>query len=191
MGDLLNTHWVLSFTLWATFMFTLIFLLGFGEKLYFFKKWISWNIIILLFLSGILGYQLNMPTSAQNHFSTFYLDGDYVIGEIVDYQIGNGDYDKAILSVQQVVKPHKKRYVQGQMLCYIKRDEKPFSEGSVVIFEPALKPIKNKNNPGEFNADPLETVASCRRISPRAVLRHDYMPHDFTVFLYRSPNSLS
>ncbi len=100
----------------------------------------------------MLGYQLKMPTSAQNHFSTYYLNDDFVIGEIIDYQVGNGDYDKAILSVQQVVKAHKKLFVQGKMLCYIRRSDNGFSEGGVVMFQPNLKPIENKNNPGEFNA---------------------------------------
>ena len=39
--------------------------------------------------------------------------------------------------------------------------------------------------PGEFYADPLETVAWCRDLSPWVVLRHDYLPHDFTVYLHR------
>ena len=42
---------------------------------------------------------------------------------------------------------------------------------------------------GEFQADPLETVAMCRRLSPWVVLRHDYMPHDFTVYVYREPRA--
>jgi SAM-dependent methyltransferase len=40
---------------------------------------------------------------------------------------------------------------------------------------------------GEFQADPLETVAFCRELSPRVVLRHDYLPHDFTVHVHRVP----
>lgn len=38
---------------------------------------------------------------------------------------------------------------------------------------------------GEFYADPLEVIAWCRELSPWVVLRHDYLPHDFTVYLYR------
>jgi len=39
--------------------------------------------------------------------------------------------------------------------------------------------------PGEFHADPAATLAFCRTLTPRVVLRHDYLPHDFAVFLYR------
>jgi SAM-dependent methyltransferase len=39
---------------------------------------------------------------------------------------------------------------------------------------------------GEFYADPLRVVDFCRRITPRVVLRHDYHPRDFTVYLYKT-----
>lgn len=38
---------------------------------------------------------------------------------------------------------------------------------------------------GELYADPLEVLDFCRTLTPWVVLRHDYMPHDFTVYLYR------
>ncbi len=40
--------------------------------------------------------------------------------------------------------------------------------------------------PGEYQADPLRTVHLCKiRCSWNVVLRHDYRPHDFTVYCYR------
>lgn len=41
--------------------------------------------------------------------------------------------------------------------------------------------------PGEFHADPAETLSWCRSLSPRAALRHDYHDGDFTVYVYRAP----
>lgn len=41
-------------------------------------------------------------------------------------------------------------------------------------------------NHREFYADPLKTIAFCRQLTPRLVLRHDYLPNDFAVYLYRS-----
>jgi SAM-dependent methyltransferase len=38
---------------------------------------------------------------------------------------------------------------------------------------------------GEYHADPLKVVSLCRNLTPRVVLRHDYHPRDFTVYLYR------
>jgi SAM-dependent methyltransferase len=39
---------------------------------------------------------------------------------------------------------------------------------------------------GEFYcADPLEILAFCRTLTPSILFRHDYLPHDFTVFMYK------
>ncbi len=37
----------------------------------------------------------------------------------------------------------------------------------------------------EFYADPLETLSFCRTLTPWVVLRHDYLPHDFTIYASR------
>jgi hypothetical protein len=38
---------------------------------------------------------------------------------------------------------------------------------------------------GEYYADPAKMLDFCLGISRKAALRHDYMPHDFTVYLYK------
>lgn len=38
---------------------------------------------------------------------------------------------------------------------------------------------------GRHYYDPPRMLRAARRITRRAVLRHDYMPHDFTLYLYR------
>ncbi len=38
---------------------------------------------------------------------------------------------------------------------------------------------------GEYYADPAKMLDFCLSISRKAALRHDYMPHDFTVYLYK------
>lgn len=43
---------------------------------------------------------------------------------------------------------------------------------------------------GLFAADPLETFRFCRTaLTPWVTLRHDYLPHDFTIYLYREPRT--
>lgn len=37
----------------------------------------------------------------------------------------------------------------------------------------------------QFLADPARVLRICLDITPNVVLRHDYMPHDFTVYIYR------
>ena len=164
-GDYLDIHWVLIFTIWATFLLILIVLLKFGKQVFFFKKWIIWCVVMVLFFSGMLGYQLKMPISFEQNYNRLYLENDRLIGQIIDYQKGKGDYDKAIISVKQIVKPHTNVYAQGQILCYIKVSSKVFSEGSVVLLEPELRPIKNKNNPAEFDAEKYWKVKGINKIS--------------------------
>jgi ubiquinone/menaquinone biosynthesis C-methylase UbiE len=48
-----------------------------------------------------------------------------------------------------------------------------------------LSAAASRQQSGEFYAQPGETLTRCLKITPRVVLRHDYLPHDFTVYLYR------
>lgn len=41
----------------------------------------------------------------------------------------------------------------------------------------------------EFYADPLKVVEFCRTLTPWVVMRHDYNPRDFTMYLYKAPIS--
>ena len=38
----------------------------------------------------------------------------------------------------------------------------------------------------EYHADPVRTLDYCRSLTPRVVLRDDYHPRDFTVYLYKT-----
>jgi hypothetical protein len=53
-----------------------------------------------------------------------------------------------------------------------------------VIFN-SLSTWASVHDAGEFYADPLETLAWCREISPWVMLRHDYLPHDFLIVIRR------
>ena len=39
--------------------------------------------------------------------------------------------------------------------------------------------------PDQFYADPARVLDLCRTLTSRCALRHDYLPHDFTIYLYR------
>jgi trans-aconitate methyltransferase len=42
-------------------------------------------------------------------------------------------------------------------------------------------------DPDRHYYDPLRIVRAAHVLTPRVSLRHDYMPHDFTLYLYRNP----
>ncbi|WP_123776136.1 ComEC/Rec2 family competence protein [Brumimicrobium aurantiacum] len=148
-----DVHWIFIFTSWATALVAFIFLSQFGRQVYFFRRWINLNIVVLLFLSGFLGYQLNSPFTYKYNFNDIAIENDYFIGEITEYQEGKKAFDKVIINVQQIVKPHSNLYAQGELLCYINSDSISISEGHVILFQPVITPIKNKGNPGEFDAE--------------------------------------
>ena len=43
----------------------------------------------------------------------------------------------------------------------------------------------SNHGPEEFFADPVELLGFCKTLTERLVLRHDYHPRDFTVYLYK------
>lgn len=43
---------------------------------------------------------------------------------------------------------------------------------------------------GEFYASPTETLNFCKTLSPYVVMRHDYHPADFTIYVYKENQSL-
>lgn len=50
----------------------------------------------------------------------------------------------------------------------------------------ALSSWSDGQEPAEYHADPLETLAFVSSLSRWVVLRHDYHPRDFTVYVLRS-----
>lgn len=56
---------------------------------------------------------------------------------------------------------------------------------SAVVFN-SLSAWASDQELDEFYADPLQTVEFCRSLTPWVVLRHDYHPRDFTVYLYKT-----
>ena len=60
-----------------------------------------------------------------------------------------------------------------------------FELSRVALSFNSLSTWASVREPGEFYADPLETVRFCRTLTPWVVLRHDYLAHDFTVYCYR------
>jgi SAM-dependent methyltransferase len=65
--------------------------------------------------------------------------------------------------------------VLSKMYCHCKR---------AIAFN-SLSSWAADQEEGEFYADPLETLDFSRTLSPWIVLRHNYHPRDFTVFIHR------
>lgn len=64
--------------------------------------------------------------------------------------------------------------------------EKMFSFATEAVAFTSLSLWARDREPQEFYADPLDTVAYCKSLTPWVVLRHDYHPRDFSIYMYRS-----
>jgi hypothetical protein len=53
----------------------------------------------------------------------------------------------------------------------------------------SLSSWRADQEPGEFYADPFAVASRCARLTRRLVLRHDYHPGDFTIYLYRGEHA--
>ncbi len=160
-----STHWVVLFTLWAIVLCTIIVIVHFGKGLLFFRNWLNWGIVLIFFLSGMLGYRFKMPSSYENEYTSVYLKNDYLIGEIIEFQKGSGAYDKAIVQIKKVVKYEKQIDAQGKLLCYIRTPKDRLEKGHIVLFQPNVQPIQNKNNPGEFDTEKFWITKGINRIA--------------------------
>jgi cyclopropane fatty-acyl-phospholipid synthase-like methyltransferase len=67
--------------------------------------------------------------------------------------------------------------------------ERMFALATTAVAFNSLSAWAEDQEAGEFYADPLQTVQFCRELTPWVVLRHDYHPRDFTVYLYKTPRT--
>lgn len=60
-----------------------------------------------------------------------------------------------------------------------------FAACSVALAFNSLSTYAENQEAGEFYANPLEVFAFCKTLTPWVVLRHDYHPGDFTIYMYK------
>ena len=63
--------------------------------------------------------------------------------------------------------------------------EKMFELSTGVIAFNSLSSWAKDPQAKEFYADPATVLHFCRELTPWVVLRHEYHPRDFTVFMYK------
>lgn len=86
-------------------------------------------------------------------------------------------------------------HIMASGIFYLRQHdpEKYFQRTVRAMFERAEKSVAvntlsawaDVKEDGEFYADPLRALDFCHSLTSRVVLRHDYHPMDFTVYLYK------
>ena len=145
-----SIHWVLWFTVWVTVVFILLFLIHYGRQLIQLRQSIGIAIILVFFASGGLGYTFRMPDSQRKHFSRYFLYDDEIAVKVIDIDKDTTGYRKMIVGVEAVVNKQKTIPTVGELLCYISSSD--VETGDQLLLHPRILSIKNKNNPGEFDA---------------------------------------
>jgi len=73
------------------------------------------------------------------------------------------------------------------MMC--KMVERMFGLATTALAFNSLSDWANDQEANEFYADPVQVLTFCRKLTPWVVLRHDYHPRDFTVYMYKTPKA--
>lgn len=64
--------------------------------------------------------------------------------------------------------------------------ERMFSLVTSALAFNSLSSWASDQKPSEFYAEPARVLQFCRELTPWVVLRHDYHPRDFTVYMYKT-----
>jgi SAM-dependent methyltransferase len=109
-------------------------------------------------------------------------DAEFTVGDLLKQEVAEvaKEYDFVFASgIFTYRKTEPAAYLREMVVAMFARCRRAVAFNSLSSWAPvpALE---------EFFADPLETIAFCRSLSDRLVLRHDYHPNDFTVYVHRA-----
>lgn len=174
-----------AFSVWFGGIITLAVVIGNSRSVFATRKWIGMLLILVFFLSGILGYSARVPQHQFTHYSKHYLPGDSLKVEIQSYQKSTGNFDRAILSVDKLITPHHVQEVTGNLLAFV-NNKKRLKPGHTFVIGSPIAPITNTANPGEFNQELFwksKGVHELVFIGEGAISQLDYAP-TFSSFWY-------
>jgi SAM-dependent methyltransferase len=98
---------------------------------------------------------------------------------IFDQDLPVGFFDYLVASgIFYLRKEKPKEYMESTI-------EQMFNFAKKGIAFNSLSAWSNEKIEGEFYAEPTNVIEFCKKFSPYVVLRHDYNPVDFTVYIYR------
>lgn len=107
----------------------------------------------------------------------------------------HGELDLRVGNICELFEPGQFDVVSANGIFYLLGTDAPSLMQTIIrrMFDIAKEAVAfnslsvwaSSHEPGEYYADPLETLAFCRTLSPCVVLRHDYLPHDFSIYLYK------
>ncbi|MFM7667453.1 MAG: ComEC/Rec2 family competence protein [Bacteroidota bacterium] len=144
----------------GTFANSLILVLSLFVGLLAFWKFINAKSGIFAYLSAYgLSFLLGSFVATlhvENQVSIFqsgYKNGSLIQGEITEISNGNGQWNKAIVKANTLHFDKKKNHTDACILVYLSKELSYLQKGDEVLIGAEITKIKNKNNPGEFDAE--------------------------------------
>ncbi len=108
-------------------------------------------------------------------------DARFIRGTLLEgTALGGDEFDRVAASgIFYLRKQDPETYLQRTVRAMFARARKS------VAFN-TLSTWTTRRDAGEFYADPARVLDFCRTLTPYVVLRHDYHPGDFTIYLYKA-----
>ena len=126
---------------------------------------------------GYHGVDINphMVDLAQGRFP----DADFAVLDILSLKQPSPTYDYLVLSGVFNLSQNRHKEIVEAMIHVMYRMAR------VAVAFNILSMKADFFEPGEYYARPGEILDFCLTMTRRVILRHDYMTHDFTVYMYR------
>ena len=110
------------------------------------------SVYVLCFLLGALAATFHWENQA-SIFQSGYKNGDLIQGEIIEINNGQGLWNKAIIKTNTIHSDEKNKPTEGRVLLYLAKELSHLQKGDEILVGAEITKIKNKNNPGEFDAE--------------------------------------
>lgn len=111
--------------------------------------------LVLLFICLCSGFAFYSVTKKENcvfSLENHYLKGDLILGQILNKTDGSGAYSKCEFEVNALIRGRDTVHVSDKAVLFF-QDAASLKEYDVCLVGTTLDKIKNKSNPGEFDAE--------------------------------------
>lgn len=140
----------------------------------------------------------DFATYLQSRFAGLHYSGIDLCPDMVrEAKRSHPDLDLRVANIAEISEDRTYDVVMANGIFYLLGEqawplmqriiERMFALASKSVALNSLSTWAKDQERGEFYADPLQTLDFCRQLTPWVVLRHDYHPRDFTVYLYKAP----
>lgn len=143
---------ILLITLLIFFLFC-YYLIEFKSLFLRFSFLKTYTLLFTWFVLGSFFYGITKKENNAFSINSTYLKGDLILGNILSKTTGSGEYAKAEFQVNALLRGQDTLIVNDKIVLFIKDKDFVLNDYDVCLIQTDLNQIKNKNNPGEFDAE--------------------------------------